>query len=334
MDKVSAGGRHDRLHHLGAPGQHRCRLRRRPAAADAVRVRGPGDHRHARTPGARAAGRDPTHMLFGSRETPATAPRAQEAALAQERPGAGPIGDNVKPYDTPVIAESPDKSPGTPRRSCPAWPRRTRRRRQPAAPEPPAPTPAPRKVEQLDLSSQAGAVHPAGDQLLRPGSAPKPQTKANTVVVNALTSVMEQFAIDAQVDRLHPGPDGDALRDRARPRGQGREGHRAHQEHRLCGQVAQTSGSLSPIPGKSAIGVEIPNTDKDLVSLGDILRSPVAPGRPPPDDRGSRQGRRGPHGSGQPGQDAPPAHRRSHRRGQVGLRQRPDHLDPDARHAG
>ena len=50
-------------------------------------------------------------------------------------------------------------------------------------------------------------------------------------------------------------------------------------------------------------------------------------------DRLARQGRRGPRDRRRPGQDAAPARRRHHRRGQVGRDQRDALLDPAARHA-
>ena len=82
--------------------------------------------------------------------------------------------------------------------------------------------------------------------------------------------------------RLHPGPDRHPLRGRARPRGQGREGHRALQEHRVRRGLGRRAHP-QPDPGQ----VRDRHRDPER-RQGDRLarrRAPVEhrPLRPPPD---------------------------------------------------
>ncbi|MDR2703504.1 MAG: DNA translocase FtsK [Cellulomonadaceae bacterium] len=111
--------------------------------------------------------------------------------------------------------------------------------------------------------------------LLVPGPPHKSRSAANERVVTTLTGVFEQFSIDAQVTGFTRGP--------AVTRYEVEMGQKVKVNSILSLEknIAYSMGSadiriLAPIPGKSAIGIEIPNADREIVSLGDVLRSPSA----------------------------------------------------------
>jgi DNA segregation ATPase FtsK/SpoIIIE, S-DNA-T family len=186
------------------------------------------------------------------------------SVLGVDDTGTGPIPVvPAEPGDSEDRAEA-DPSPSV-------RPRRTRASRPATEPDqPPISQPI-----QLELSGGAGMYTLPSLKELRSGQPHLQHTQANDEVIAAVQQVFAEFAVDCAVTGFSRGP---TVTRYEVTLGAGVKVERITQLTRNIAYAVKSPDVriISPIPGKSAVGVEIPNADPEVVMLGDVLRAPVA----------------------------------------------------------